>query len=180
MSRPAVSFPGGGVSFHRSRRYSPSPHLLLSPHTPAERREKFPVLRATEKATHKIMTTENQTTNASHPPLSEDAECRACGFELKGGADVGSCPRCGSDHWYRSNVAARPFRTAEQNISTGYHSRGFALAYLYHRSGKQTFSETDVLRLLRTIRRECEKLGIEPMSDTQADTYGGIAPGFPD
>lgn len=37
---------------------------------------------------------------------STDAHCLACGFELVGGADVGLCPKCGSDRWYRTRLPA--------------------------------------------------------------------------
>ena len=35
---------------------------------------------------------------------SNDAHCLACGFQLIGGADVGLCPKCGSDRWYRTRL----------------------------------------------------------------------------
>ena len=35
---------------------------------------------------------------------SNDAHCLACGFDLKGGANVGRCPKCGSDRWYKTRL----------------------------------------------------------------------------
>lgn len=37
-----------------------------------------------------------------------DAHCLACGFQMIGGADVGVCPKCGSDRWYRTRLAPNP------------------------------------------------------------------------
>lgn len=33
---------------------------------------------------------------------SNDAHCLTCGFRMVGGANVGVCPKCGSDRWYRT------------------------------------------------------------------------------
>ena len=35
---------------------------------------------------------------------SSDAHCLACGFKMLGGADVGLCPKCGSDRWYKTRL----------------------------------------------------------------------------
>ena len=35
---------------------------------------------------------------------SNDAHCLACGFKMLGGADVGLCPKCGSDRWYKTRL----------------------------------------------------------------------------
>lgn len=35
---------------------------------------------------------------------SNDAHCIACGFKLAGGANVGLCPKCGSDRWYKTRL----------------------------------------------------------------------------
>lgn len=35
---------------------------------------------------------------------AQDAHCLACGFQMLGGADVGLCPKCGSDRWYRTRL----------------------------------------------------------------------------
>jgi Zn finger protein HypA/HybF involved in hydrogenase expression len=35
---------------------------------------------------------------------SRDAHCMACGFQMIGGAEVGLCPRCGSERWYKINL----------------------------------------------------------------------------
>ena len=35
---------------------------------------------------------------------SNDAHCLACGFQMLGGANVGLCPKCGSDRWYKTRL----------------------------------------------------------------------------
>lgn len=35
---------------------------------------------------------------------SNDAHCLACGFRMIGGANVGLCPKCGSDRWYKTRL----------------------------------------------------------------------------
>jgi DNA-directed RNA polymerase subunit RPC12/RpoP len=35
---------------------------------------------------------------------SKDAHCTQCGFKLVGGANVGLCPRCGSQRWYKTSL----------------------------------------------------------------------------
>jgi len=35
---------------------------------------------------------------------SNDAHCLACGFQMLDGANVGLCPKCGSDRWYRTRL----------------------------------------------------------------------------
>jgi DNA-directed RNA polymerase subunit RPC12/RpoP len=39
---------------------------------------------------------------------SEDAHCLGCGFRMLGGADVGLCPKCGSNRWYRTRLLDTP------------------------------------------------------------------------
>ena len=40
------------------------------------------------------------------PPTAKetDAHCLACGFKMNGGANVGLCPKCGSDRWYKTRL----------------------------------------------------------------------------
>ena len=33
-----------------------------------------------------------------------DAHCLACGFKMLGGRNVGLCPKCGSDRWFRTRL----------------------------------------------------------------------------
>ena len=33
-----------------------------------------------------------------------DAHCLACGFKMVGGANVGLCPKCGSNRWYKTTL----------------------------------------------------------------------------
>jgi hypothetical protein len=35
---------------------------------------------------------------------SKDAHCVACGLKMRGGANVGLCPKCGSDRWYKTRL----------------------------------------------------------------------------
>ena len=35
---------------------------------------------------------------------ANDAHCLACGFKMLDGADVGLCPKCGSDRWYKTRL----------------------------------------------------------------------------
>jgi rubrerythrin len=35
---------------------------------------------------------------------SNDAHCLACGFQMLGGANVGLCPKCGSNRWYKTRL----------------------------------------------------------------------------
>ena len=35
---------------------------------------------------------------------NNDAHCLACGFRMIGGANVGLCPKCGSDRWYKTRL----------------------------------------------------------------------------
>ena len=35
---------------------------------------------------------------------SNDAHCLTCGFKMLGGANVGLCPKCGSDRWYKTRL----------------------------------------------------------------------------
>jgi len=35
---------------------------------------------------------------------ANDAHCLACDFKMLGGADLGLCPKCGSDRWYRTRL----------------------------------------------------------------------------
>lgn len=38
-----------------------------------------------------------------NPARAADAYCRACGFKMVGGADVGLCPKCGSPRWFKAD-----------------------------------------------------------------------------
>lgn len=42
---------------------------------------------------------------ANMDDTSTDAHCIACGFEMRGGSDVGRCPKCGSERWYKTRIA---------------------------------------------------------------------------
>ena len=35
---------------------------------------------------------------------ANDAHCLACGFKMQGGANVGLCPKCGSNRWYKTRI----------------------------------------------------------------------------
>ena len=35
---------------------------------------------------------------------SKDAHCLECRFKMKGGADIGLCPNCGSFRWYKTTL----------------------------------------------------------------------------
>lgn len=45
---------------------------------------------------------------------SKDAHCLACGFRMLGGRDVGLCPKCGSNRWYRTRLTPDEIRVMSE------------------------------------------------------------------
>jgi len=71
-------------------------------------------------------------------------------------------------------------KTPEQNISTGFHRRGIALAYLHAKAFEVVADDDAFRRLFFAIRHQCAYLGIEPMDYETFKTWEGHAPGHED
>ena len=70
--------------------------------------------------------------------------------------------------------------TPEQKISTGFHRRGLALAYLFAVALEEGDDPAARRRMFFAIRAQCEQFGIEPMNYETLKTWEGHAPGHPD
>lgn len=65
--------------------------------------------RHSNKAIERILKIGRMTESEAYAFLKSeipDAHCLACEFRMVGGADVGLCPKCGSDQWFRTNLSA--------------------------------------------------------------------------